>query len=91
MEKKLGILGALSILVFIISSLALDLSTMNNTFLGKAIIGFVVIGGITPWIYLIEKSKGKVSNKQLAIYFIGCWLLAPYFLFKLHTRKNNTH
>ncbi len=89
MEKKLSILGVLAILVFIIISLVLEPSVVNNTFVGKIAIGFAVIGGISPWLYLITISKDKVSKKQYFIYFVGSWLLAPYFLYTLQVGKNN--
>lgn len=89
MEKKLSILGVVAIFVFIVVFSIFDIDSINNSLWGKFFVGFIVLGGITPWLYLMEKSRGKVSNKRLAIYFFGSWLLAPYFLLKLHERKRD--
>ncbi|MBT2987321.1 MAG: hypothetical protein KME65_00005, partial [Candidatus Thiodiazotropha sp. (ex Ctena orbiculata)] len=87
MEIKLAILGFLSIAAFIVAA-TVGLSALDNSLIGKLIIAFIVLGGITPWLYLLHQTKGHVSNKKYAFYFVGCWILAPFILLKLGKRKN---
>lgn len=94
MESKLAYIGISSIIVFFVTlffpgSLG-NQPGFDDLLIGKLVITYVVLGGVIPWLYLLEKTRGKVEVKQWAIYFIGCWLLAPYFLLKRSSEISKT-
>ena len=90
-QNKLALLGVSAITIFVLTFMHPDAIGHNIEFsesvLGKAIIAYIVLAGVIPWVYLLETTRKKVSAKQFLMYFLGSWLMAPYFLFKM-TRKN---
>jgi len=86
-ERKLAFLGLSAIGVFLIALFIPGAfgqqSGFEETTLGKIVITYVVLGGVVPWVYLLEKTRKTVSKKQFAVYFLSTWLMAPYFLLKL--------
>jgi len=92
MERKLGILGLMAILAFIAFSMMLDFETIeafNATLIGKCIISFMIFSALVPWFYLLTKYRDKVTQKEYLIIFLGCWLLAPFFLLMLASNKDH--
>ena len=91
-QYKLAWLGVSAIIIFILTFILPNLVSydikVSESVLGKIVITYVVIAGVTPWIYLLETTRKRVSTKQFFIYFIGTWLMAPYFLFKMASENS---
>lgn len=87
MERKLALFGLSAIAIFIASYMLPNPIGFNPEFRGtiaeKILITYVLLGGVVPWIYLLEATRKKTSKKKFVIYFLGSWLLAPYFLLKM--------
>ena len=84
--KALSIIGATATGLFIVAFIPgtpIYLPAIEDTALGKIVIGYVVLGGVVPWLYLLETTKEHRTKKEFFKYFFGCWLLAPYFLYNL--------
>ena len=92
MEKKLALLGISGITVFLVSAVWQEFS---STFIwsqpiGKILIGYIVIAANTPWIYLVFITRKSANLRNKIVYFLGCWLLAPYFLIRLNDEEKNS-
>ena len=88
MERKLAIIGIIAILLFVGFFAVVVPMGATETIFSKALIALIVIGAVIPWFYLLESTRGKVSKKQQALFFIGSCFLAPYFLIKIGANKN---
>jgi hypothetical protein len=89
-ERKLAIVGVSAIALFLFAAANgwFD-AQFGNSFKEKAFIFYVVACGVGPWLYLLEVSWGSVSRGRFAAYFLGSWLLAPYFLYLLAPRPED--
>ena len=82
-ERKLAILGISSIVLFIVVSIYPGFGDdFGDATFEQFILAYIILGGVVPWVYLLEKARNRVSKPQLLLYFLGCWLTAPYFLLR---------
>lgn len=64
MERNLAIIGIVAILLFVgFFAIAVPMEATETIF-GKALITLIVIGAATPWVYLLDSSRGKVSKNN---------------------------
>ena len=84
LDRALGLVGTVAILVFFYffwsPAAAGRQPGFDDTILGKIVISFVVLGGVVPWLYLLETSRRKVSKLRLTAYFLGSCIAAPLVL-----------
>ncbi len=95
LEKQLAVLNALALICFAIlfghSEAIRHPAEFNETLLGQISIALIVVIGVAPRLILIQTTRGKVSNRKYFAYFIGMWILVPYFLWRLGVEKEVSH
>lgn len=91
MRRIMGIVGILALILFIVFFGPPDAPGkapgFEESFFGMAIILITVLGGVVPWLYLLEISHGRVSESRWWFYCVGTWVVAPFVL--LAAKPNN--